>query len=100
MATLGERDLRVAHLEGLAERDGDEPLLDLVDRRPTRNTPAHRCVVVERADDELGGGWGAVDRNLRSVPNQQRQRAAVVQVRVRYHRRVEPVEPLEVRCYG
>jgi hypothetical protein len=54
MAALGERDLRAAHLERLAERDGNQPLLDLVDRRPTRNTPAHRCVVVERADDELG----------------------------------------------
>ena len=67
---------------------------------PPASPSAHRRVVVERADDELGRRRGAVDRQLGPVAHEQRQRPAVVEVRVRYHRRVEPVQLPEVRRQG
>src|SRR5215207_2896171 len=100
VAALCERDLRVPYRYGPAERDGEEPLLDLVDRRPASQPSAHRRMVVERADDELGRGRGAIDRHLRPVAHQQRQRPTVVQVRVRYNRRVEPIQLPKVRRQG
>src|SRR5215218_9425311 len=100
MAALGQRDLRLPDLERLAEGYRDQPLTDLVDRRPAGQPAAHRGVVVERADYELRRRGRTVDRHLGPVSHQQGQRPAVVEVRVRYDGRVEPIQSAEVGRYG
>src|ERR671938_597334 len=65
-----------------------------------RQPAAHRGVVVERADYELRRRGRTVDRHLGPASHQQGQRPAVVQVRVRYNGRVEPIEPAEVGRNG
>src|SRR5919112_1381997 len=100
MAALGQRDLRSPDVERLAEGYGDEPLTDLVDGRAAGQSAAHRRVVVERADYELGRRGRTVDRQPRPVPDQEGQRPAVVEVRVRYDGRIEPVQSAEVGRHG
>src|SRR5215207_10549479 len=100
MAALGQRDLRPPDIQRLAEGYRDQPLSDLMDGCAAWQPAAHRRVVVERADYELRRRGRAVDRHPRPVSHQQGQRPAVVQVRVRYDGRVEPVERAEVGRYG
>jgi hypothetical protein len=57
-------------------------------------------VVVERAHYELRRRRRTVDRHLRPVAHQEGQCPAVVQVRVRYYSRIQPVEFSEVRRQG
>src|SRR5829696_6745955 len=100
MAALGQRDLRPPDIQRLAEGYRDQPLSDLMDGCAAGQPAAHRRVVVERADYELRRRGRTVDRHPRPVSHQQGQRPAVVQVRVRYNGRVEPIKPAEVGCYG
>src|SRR5919107_6317645 len=96
MAALGQRDLLPPDIQRLAEGYRDQPLSDLMDGCATWQPAAHRRVVVERADYELRRRGRTVDRHLGPVSYQQRQCPAVVQVRVRYNSRVEPIKPAEV----
>ena len=96
-AALGQRDPGAPDLEGLVERHGDEALPDLRERGASRDPAAHRRVVVQRRGYELRRGGRAVDRDVRLVAHEERQRPAVVEVRVGDDRGVQPLDGPKVR---
>src|SRR5215204_3486214 len=100
MAALGQRDLRPPDIQRLAEGYRDQPFTDLMDRCASGQPAAQRRVLVERADYALRRRRRTVDRQLRAVSHERGQRPAVVQLRVGYNGRVEPLQPAEVGRYG